>query len=540
MVNSIQQGITLDSLLVAEGSEFDSYIHQYEDECLPNTRVDLRNQIAAWAQSPKAKSIFWLNGMAGTGKSTVCRTFARSFESEGKLGASFFFKRGEGSCGTAARFFPTITKHLISRIPRMAPLVQEAVQAEPMIVTKSLVEQFNRLILQPLIELRDINPSPTSTPVIIVIDALDECESENDIRTIIRLLPLVKESSGKDIRIFVTSRPELPIRLGFKDISSHHHDVVLHDIPKAIIEHDISVFMQDKLSIIRKEHSLPNSWPGDENLRLLVEMAVPLFIFAATMCRFIADHSWDPEDRLRRVLEYRTLSLRSKLAGTYLPILDQLLVNQDDAERKQIVDEFREVVGAIIVLGKPLSTVALASLLNINQRKVYLRLKSLHSVLYVPDDELSPVRVLHLSFRDFLLDSHVRNETPLWIDEKDKHRTLVLQCLRIMTNPDGGLQKNICELPSPGILTTEISNKRIESCISEGLQYSCCFWTYHLEQSRLEQSELRLGYIREICDFLQKHLLHWLEIMSILGKIPETIGFIDTLQSLIKVRLIPC
>ena len=157
-INSVQQGITLDSLLVAEGSEFDSYVNQYEDECLPNTRVDLQNQIAAWAQSPNAKSIFWLNGMAGTGKSTVCRTIARSFEAEGKLGASFFFKRGEGSCGTAARFFPTITKQLITRIPQMIPLVQEAIRAEPMILTKSLVEQFNRLILQPLTELRDISP----------------------------------------------------------------------------------------------------------------------------------------------------------------------------------------------------------------------------------------------------------------------------------------------------------------------------------------------------------------------------------------------
>jgi hypothetical protein len=531
-INTIQQDISLDSLLVAEGSEFDSYINQYEDECLPNTRVDLRNEIIAWAQSPKGKSIFWLNGMAGTGKSTVCRTLAKDFETKGRLGASFFFKRGEGSRGTAARFFPTITKQLIARIPKMKPLIQGAIQDDPMILTKSLVEQFNKLLLQPLIALRDVNPA-MMPDVIIMIDALDECESEEDIRTIIRLLPLVNETSAGDIRVFVTSRPELPIRLGFKDISPHHHDIALHEIPEAIIEHDISVFMQEKLLRTREEHSLPDTWPGDENIRILVEMAVPLFIFAATICRFIADHSWDPEDRLRKVLEYQTLSLRSKLAGTYLPILDQLLVNQDDLEKRQIVEEFQEVVGAIILLGIPLSTLALAKLLNIDQRKVRLRLKALHSVLCVPDDEQSPVRILHLSFRDFLLDPLVRNESQLWVDEKKTHKILFLRCLRIMSKPDGGLRRDICELRSPGVLNSQISSKTIEAHVSEDLKYSCCFWVYHLEQS-----ELLLEHVEEVYEFLQTHLLHWLEIMSLLGKIPETIGSINALQSLIKVRFI--
>lgn len=46
--------------------------------------------------------------MAGTGKSTIARTVARSFADEGQLDASFFdffFKKGEGDRGTAGRFF---------------------------------------------------------------------------------------------------------------------------------------------------------------------------------------------------------------------------------------------------------------------------------------------------------------------------------------------------------------------------------------------------------------------------------------------------
>jgi hypothetical protein len=151
----------------------------------------------------------------------------------------------------------------------------------------------------------------------------------------------------------------------------------------------------------------------------------------------------------------------------------------------------------------------------------------------VPDDEQSPVRILHLSFRDFLLDPQVRNESPLWVDEKNTHKILFLRCLRIMSKPDGGLQRDICKLWSHGVLKSEISSKKIETHVSEDLKYSCCFWVYHLEQS-----ELLLEHVDDVYEFLQTHLLHWLEVMSLLGKVPETIGSINAIQSLIKVRVI--
>ncbi|CAG8127967.1 unnamed protein product [Penicillium salamii] len=398
-----------------------------------------------------------------------------------------------------------------------------------MIWTKSLVEQFNRLLLQPLMEIKNANLSMMPT-AIIMIDALDECESEKDIKTIIRLLPLATEASTASVRFFVTSRPELPIRLGFKDILSQHHDIALHDVPEAVIEHDIAVFMRENFRIIRKEHSLLASWPGDENLQILIGMAVPLFIFAATVCRFIGDHSWDPEERLQNVLQYQSLSLRSKLAGTYLPIFDQLLGDQDPTEQRQIIAEFREVVGALIVLGAPLSAIDLANLLQANQKKVRLRLKTLHSVLRVPEDETQPVRILHLSVRDFLLDPQIREQTPFWIDEKEMHKHLFLQCLKIISNPDSGLRRNICELSSHGVLRSEIPDPSIQCFIPNNLGYSCCFWIYHLERC-----DLRPEYLDEVCRFLETHLLHWLETMGILEKTPEAIASICSLQSLLKI-----
>ena len=119
--------------------------------------------------------------MAGTGKSTISRTIAQSFAEKGQLGASFFFKRGEDERGNASRFFTTITLHLVHRVPGLAPYVRSAIDAEPEISEKSLKEQFEKLIFQPLSQA--MQTSTQISTLIIVIDALDECEREGDIRT---------------------------------------------------------------------------------------------------------------------------------------------------------------------------------------------------------------------------------------------------------------------------------------------------------------------------------------------------------------------
>jgi hypothetical protein len=87
----------------------------------------------------------------------------------------------------------------------------------------------------------------------------------------------------------LTSRPELPLRLGFRDITDDHQDLILYKIPKPVIEHDISLFLEHRLAKIRREQLLPPDWPGSINIQTLAMMLVLLFIFAATICRILED-----------------------------------------------------------------------------------------------------------------------------------------------------------------------------------------------------------------------------------------------------------
>ncbi|KAB8227880.1 uncharacterized protein BDW43DRAFT_323428 [Aspergillus alliaceus] len=200
--NLINQKIDISRLHVAKGATFNDYENQHT-ECLPGTRVKLLREIDNWSKTSGGKCIFWLNGMAGTGKSTISQTIAGHLKEQNRLAGSFFFKRGEQDRGNAKVLFSTLAKQLGGTIPQMGPSIQKAIEEDPDIPERVLREQFEKLILQPLLAISQ----RTSMIMVIVIDALDECDQEDDVRVILRLLPRVQKSSSLQLRFLLTSRP---------------------------------------------------------------------------------------------------------------------------------------------------------------------------------------------------------------------------------------------------------------------------------------------------------------------------------------------
>ena len=537
----IHQKIDLSKLPSAEGAAFDSYVDDPDDlddfhgKCHPKTRIDLLRQIREWADDPHGKNIFWLNGMAGTGKSTISRTVAQSFADHGQLGASFFFKRGEGERSKASRFFTTMTAQLVRSVPAIIPHVREAIDADPDISGKLMKDQFEKLIFRPLSKIEQ--PSAPLSKLVIVVDALDECERKGDIKNILQSLSQIQHLESIRVRIFLTSRPELPIRDGFKEfLAEMHQDVILQDISQATIEHDISTFLENKFVKIRKKYnnfhpadsSLTSLWPSESSLRILTKMASPSFIFAATICRFIGDDRWDPNEQLATIKKYQTSSQASQLDKTYLPVLDKLLLGLSISQQERLALEFRMVIGSIVVLADPLSTISLAGLLDIPKKILDERLLFLHSVLRIPSNPDSPLRLFHLSFRDFLLDPEKQGKSEFWfwIDERKTHEMLATRCIKLMSEPNC-LRENMWHLDSASKLRRKIDGQTIDKCMPADIQYACRYWVHHLEQSGRRIYDQDAVHI-----FFQKHFLHWLEALSLIGVISESITMISTLQSL--------
>ena len=511
-LNRLQREIKDNNLIklpIAKGASFNSHMEEHNAKCLPNTRTELQHYIMEWAKDRNSKPIFWLNGMAGTGKSTIARTIAQLFADQRQLGASFFFKRGEGERGNATRFFTTIATDLMGHIPGLISSIKKAVDADPAISEKALKDQFEKLILQPFLEIAPNN----AFILIIVIDALDECERDDDIQAILQLLSQTKGLKPVSLRVFVTSRPELPIRLGFKQMSDGtYQDLILHEVPKQIIEHDIAVFLKHELVKIKEQRSLSADWPSKDQIQALVNIAIPLFIFAATACRYIGDKRDNPKKRLGIILQYQTVTQVSKLDRTYLPILDQLFDDEDGADKERRVIEFRDIVGSIIVLESSLTITSLAHLLKIPKDDISCQLDLLHSVLSISTDEDVPVRLLHLSFRDFLLDPQRRGKSPFWVDETEMHKRLAIKCLQLMSSLKG-LRKNMCNL-MPGTLRSKIDQQTIANNLPPELRYACCYWVYHLEQSKRRIHDGDPAHL-----FLEKYFLYWLEAISLIGEV---------------------
>ncbi|KAG7403810.1 Vegetative incompatibility protein HET-E-1 [Fusarium oxysporum f. sp. rapae] len=525
ILQNVDNRTALSQLPIAHGASFDSKAEEHNPTCLSNTREELLKKIDCWVDDPKSKTIFWLNGMAGTGKSTISRTVARSRSRKGDLGASFFFKRGEMDRGNLNKFMSTLAHQLALSIPGVAFFIKKTLDANLAIVGKSVKEQFEKLIQEPLSEAAATTTTPSS--VVIVIDALDECDQEADIRLLINIISQAKIVRPQ-LRVFLTSRPELPIRLAFSEVQGSYQDLVLHDIAAQIVEHDIFVFLDDEFQKIRHEFNLtvcderklPSDWPGRPTVQRLAQMAVPLFIFAATICRFIGDRKRDsPPIQLRKVLDYKSKGHVSQLDLTYGPVLRSLITDVSGDDRKQIINDFKMIVGSIVILANPISAWALSQLLEVDPEVVENRLDTLHSVLSIPLERTIPVRLLHLSFRDYL----ITEESDFRVDERHTHQTLAKHCLRIMR---GGLRKNICGLSFPGMRQSAVDLRQLEKSMPSQLQYACMHWVYHQMES-----DPKLDDDNGVYDFLTTHFLHWLEVMSLLGRVKECL---DSLRSLAR------
>jgi hypothetical protein len=369
--------------------------------------------------------IFWLNGLAGTGKSTVARTIAHTYHEQKRLGCSFFFSRGGGDASHAGKFVTSIAAQLASSVPTAYQFICDAITEHRDIASRSLRDQWQLLVLDPLSKL-DGNGCRAS--YVVVVDALDECDDDNNIRTILQLLAKARSLERVRLRVFITSRPEIPIRYGFFQIpDTEHQDFVLHNISQSIVGHDISIFLEYNLRLIGREWTLGAGWPSEQALRQLVLDASGLFIWAATACRFIGEGKRFAADRLSMILkdkpvddsaadssiddsstddsalEVYTITPEEQLNRIYTAVPENSVRNYTKQERKKWHKLLRKTTGAIIVLFSPLSAFSLASLLDVQGEGVMHTLDDLHSILDIPKDWSRPLRLHHPSFRDFLL-----------------------------------------------------------------------------------------------------------------------------------------
>jgi hypothetical protein len=423
----------------------------------------------------------------------------------------------------------SIALQLARNVPALKQRIIDAVVERDDIARQSLRDQWHHLVLGPLSKLSN---NDCSASLVLVVDALDECDSNDNIRIIVQLLAQAPLSTRARLRVLLTSRPEEPIRLGFRRVpEAEHKDVVLHNISRSIVDHDLALFLQHEFRLIAQECYLDASWPGAGIVTQLAQSASGLFIWAATACRFICDGPF-ADERLRVLLadsaSSNPVGPEEQLTKLYLMVLQTSIRHGYNAQDMPVYYGMSQLIlGSIVALNCPLPLGSLSALLRVPKHKVDQVLRDLYSILDIPDDQSQPIRLHHPSFRDFLLNKDRCADADFWVEETQAHTVLADNCIQLMAN---FLRKDVCRVVASGALAAEQDRTELERCLPKELQYACLYWINHLAKSGA-----KLCDNDEVHSFLKKHCLHWIEALGWMGKVSEGIHAISSLELITQV-----
>ncbi|KAJ3487933.1 hypothetical protein NLI96_g3199 [Meripilus lineatus] len=525
----------------AKAASWNSHRSNAPVSCFEGTREGVLSSITEWIDSndPASPRVFWLNGMAGIGKSTIARTIAERAYERRILGGSFFFSRNDHDLSSnIGLLFPTIAHQLAHHHVTYLSSIAGALEREGDLGHKDVSTQFKNLFLGPI-----TGSTHKPTVLLLVLDALDEASPENDVRRLLELLLSVRVDFA--LKIFLTSRPEAHVRLVFENDKYHSH-FVLHDIEQSVVEGDIRRFLEYRLSTLPKQLGISlTDWPSVSDLDTLVARSGQLFIFAATVVRFVADDRIrDPRGRLARFINSQAAlgpSVYKQVDQLYHLVLQGAVAGVDDEE---YIGRLRTTLAAIVLLRNPIPLTALAALIGYDPNQVLHSLDHLHSILLVPSTIQETPKIYHLSFPDFIRDSSRCTDRKFYIDVQDQEMSLLLQCLGTMEKSlhfnMGGFDIGpyiVNEFNDKGTpIIKSMSNKDIshDALISPELGYACQFWCSHLLKIVYPTSKM----LEQLKGFSSEQLLFWVEAMSLLGLVePARVAMRDAYQWAVSCRV---
>lgn len=509
---------------------YNSYEISQRTSCFEGTRTKLLDDIMSWMNSEnRSQPIYVLHGIAGIGKSTLAKTLAESTAQSDTLGASFFFSRDEDNRKTARWFFPVLAYHLARYNGDYARRINDALEQDPDILGHGIRAQLDSFIVKPLGPVMK-----AGKPILVVIDALDECDEEG--AEVILALLSDRIPQMPRLKVFITARPEPHIQSALsqcRDYAQFH----MQDIEQSIVESDIHLYLKFRLSEREVKKAFPRLRPPPwqltkEQLKMLVGMSGKLFIIASTAASFILDRKHiAPAERIALLLD--GISPRDFSGSKHTTIMDGVYIRILRAARPDPFDNwihrFQTFVGTIVILHDPLPCKELAQFLGVEVNDIVRSLSNLHSLL-APSKNGETYRVHHKSFSDFICDpDRCKTGLEFHINPKLHHMRIAERCLRIM---NGKLKFNICNLdPIKQHVDLAGLHDCVQSSIPPHLAYACTYWVPHLVACLDSDDQWNNEICKLVEQFATRHLLHWLEVLSFLRRLDTACSSLDIIYS---------
>ncbi|KAK7687626.1 hypothetical protein QCA50_008840 [Cerrena zonata] len=508
---------TLRALPIAEAS-YQSMYTQSKTHYLAGTRVDILDELEKWARADAefAKvSVYILSGIAGSGKSTIACEVAKRLDKAKILGASFFFVRGIERLSTTHFILPTIAFQLANKIQELRrPIVDAARAYVRSNETKQLEHQLDALLKEPLKSL-----PPDHRPLVIIIDAVDECtqSSQDEVARLLFLLMRSIHRQSLPLRILLTTRPEIHIErpltsIEFRDITKPFK---LHDVPLDTVNMDITRYVEAGLSCSPFKAELEAEHPSI--IAELTQRARGLFIYASVACNFIFEplQLEDADDAVRRLNQWLSATSTAVPAMTepldmlYLSVLNQGFP-RPILERPNYLKSIQDVLASVSLLQDQVSPKTLEALIGTPVKITMDIVSRLASVLLPCKDTDVEIQPVHASFPQFLMDSTRCVDSHFFVDLVTYHTEFASKCLALLIKP--GVLQMKQQVPIPAHVA-----------------YACLHWPTHIVSSQASSALLTL-----LQGFLKRDLLLWFSTLSVMKRLSSAAPALSYVQQWVQ------
>lgn len=500
---------------------------------------------------PGAPPILWIWGVPGVGKSTIAQTVAQKEDKRGHLGASFFFSHDTTEGRDPLLLIRTLAVKLSGFNDVYKAHLAKELQRNPGAGEGEYEEQLEALLVKPLSACKSL-----PFPILIVIDALDECDPESARAGIIKAFSVGIPKIRQKVKILITSRPQLPkthaesqepplrkisrsLELRQTYDAVHEGDInnagLEGDISNAVPRRDIARYLDHHFQRIANKSrdpmdKLPVPWPSGAEKAILLKQTGTLFIVASTLINFIDHDSLSPQVQLDKLTKRNvTVALRSKdpLILMYTTVIDRAL--QDESEDSDVLDLARRVVGCIVLAEDPMAKDTLAAFLA--EPNISGALARFRSLFIIPTASDTPIRVLHRSLREYLTNP-THCDSRMHIDPTSGHIKLAKHCITHLASwrRDPGV------INGTGI--TRLGKKRGPlkegpgNDISAHLRYSCLYVIAHFTACSPNTASLQPA----LTEFCESRLLAWIDVLGCRSQIGVALGALRALHVWYSVR----
>ncbi|KAH8993139.1 hypothetical protein EDB92DRAFT_1855060 [Lactarius akahatsu] len=475
--------------------------------CLDWTRRTLLLDIISWFESVTEPNVLWLSGAPGTGKTTIAWSLISELEKQQRSAGEFFFRQNQH---TPYQLWTTLAYKMAKFHPAIKREIYKALTRENNVPDLNDIQvAFEELIAGPL---KALDTRLSSRGPILLIDGLEQCGRGYAVyKTLLDTL-LQWLSLPRHCKLIITSRPQGDITKLFDGKDVKCLELLTGDDADYETNNDMRTYLTHRFSEMRKQdRAIPENWPEYDALSRLAEHASGSFKWAATAVDGIQDAGGDRERHLTTILEGGTTTKFDSLDQ----YLEEALSMEFDGNSP---DAFRATMGTIALSKEPLTLADLEQFLQdrfpsnsgISLEDMCYKLLPIISI----EGETKAVKLRHKAYKDYLIDAK-RCTGSFHVDQAKAHRNTTISCLKIMQQ---GLKFNICGLKSSYRRNYEVEDRQslIEKCISSHLAYACKFWADHLRGvSSTEKRDTEI--VNLLRNFLNFHLLYWLEVLSLLS-----------------------